>query len=599
MAGVDVLKLIFAEENQADSDDASETGHEDEEAEDNELAVPEELPSEEEDNVEINDDETADEFVAEPDEAIEEDSGNSDEPTSQQTRVYKSKSGYVWQAQPLSRRRAPAHNIVKENCSLKESGHVASILDAFALFLKTTMKDLVVMHTNQKAEEYYHKWNVENNDNKVWNKLEPVELDAFIGLLLYAGVLLSGRESVNELWKMEDCGRAVFRATMGIVRFKAIMQFLRFDDLTTRMDRRKTDKLAPFRELLNMFTATLQNPYTPGPCLTVDEQLVPYRGRCPFRQYMPSKPAKYGLKWWLCCDAENSYVCNLSVYIGKQQGDNPAKNVGQTVVTELVGPYRGSGRNITTDNYFTSVPLAEELLQHNITLVGTMRKNKTEIPPEFLPSRQRSDESSVFGFNGYLTLVSYVPKKNRAVVLLSSMHHDDAVNAEQKNKPQIVLDYNDTKGGVDTADQLVRTYSVLRKVKRWPVVCFFNLLDIAALNALIIWIMNDPTWEGRKKYRRRLFLKQLARSLVTPWITARANKPQSRQVRRAILAAGFEITASEREEVVGTKRRCYLCGKKKDRKTQYRCNGCHKPVCLSHCSTHTQYKCVSCQEENS
>jgi len=53
--------------------------------------------------------------------------------------------------------------------------------------------------------------------------------------------------------------------------------------------------------------------------------------------------------------------------------------------------------------------------------------------------------------------VSYVPKKNRVVVLLSSMHHDNAVNAEQKNKPQIVLDYNDTKDGVDTADQLVRT----------------------------------------------------------------------------------------------------------------------------------------------
>ena len=137
----------------------------------------------------------------------------------------------------------------------------------------------------------------------------------------------------------------------------------------------------------------------------------------------------------------------------------------------------------------------------NMSLVGTMRKNKTEIPPQFLPSRKRSDKSSVFGFDAYLTLVSYVPKKNRAVVLLSSMHHDDAVNVEQKNKPQIVLDYNDTKGGVDTADQLVRIYSVLRKVKRWPVVCFFNLLDIAALNALIIWIMNDSTWEGRKRYK--------------------------------------------------------------------------------------------------
>jgi len=41
-----------------------------------------------------------------------------------------------------------------------------------------------------------------------------------------------------------------------------------------------------------------------------------------------------------------------------------------------------------------------------MSLVGTMRKNKTKIPPEFLPSRKRSDESSVFGFDAYLTHMS-------------------------------------------------------------------------------------------------------------------------------------------------------------------------------------------------
>ena len=125
---------------------------------------------------------------------------------------------------------------------------------------------------------------------------------------------------------------------------------------------------------------------------------------------MPSKPAKYDLKWCLCGDNENAYVCNLSTYIAKQQNDNPSKNVGQTMVTELVEPYRGSGRNITTDKYFTSIPLAKELLQQNMTLVGTVRK-KTEIPPEFLPSRKRSDESSVFGFDAYLTLVVLCAKE--------------------------------------------------------------------------------------------------------------------------------------------------------------------------------------------
>jgi len=127
------------------------------------------------------------------------------------------------------------------------------------------------------------------------------------------------------------------------------------------------------------------------------------RGRCPFRQYMPSKPAKYGLKWCLCGDNENAYVCHLSTYIAEQQGDDPSKNVGQTVVTELVQPYRGSGCNITTDKYFTSILLTKELLQQNMTLVGTVRKKLKFL--QFLPSRKRWDESSVFGFDAYLMLV--------------------------------------------------------------------------------------------------------------------------------------------------------------------------------------------------
>ena len=40
----------------------------------------------------------------------------------------------------------------------------------------------------------------------------------------------------------------------------------------------------------------------PGESVTIDEQLYPYRGQCRYRQFMPSKPAKYGLKFWLLCD---------------------------------------------------------------------------------------------------------------------------------------------------------------------------------------------------------------------------------------------------------------------------------------------------------
>ncbi|GAV05030.1 hypothetical protein RvY_15218 [Ramazzottius varieornatus] len=53
-----------------------------------------------------------------------------------------------------------------------------------------------------------------------------------------------------------------------------------------------------------------------------------------------------------------------------------------------------------------------------------MRKNKPEIPSAFLPSKLREVFSSQFGYTSGFTLVSYVPKNGKAVILLSSMHPD-------------------------------------------------------------------------------------------------------------------------------------------------------------------------------
>jgi hypothetical protein len=64
--------------------------------------------------------------------------------------------------------------------------------------------------------------------------------------------------------------------------------------------------------------------------------------------------------------------------------------------------------NITIDNWFRSVTLAEEIMkEHKITIVGTIRKNKREIPPEFINTKEREEKSSKFAFRGR-TLVSYI-----------------------------------------------------------------------------------------------------------------------------------------------------------------------------------------------
>ena len=74
-------------------------------------------------------------------------------------------------------------------------------------------------------------------------------------------------------------------------------------------------------------------------------------------------------------------------------------------------------------NFFTSVPVARTLLQHQLTFVGTIRKCKRQILVCMKAAKSRRTKTSVFGFNDQLTMVSYVPKKNKAVILLSTMHH--------------------------------------------------------------------------------------------------------------------------------------------------------------------------------
>ena len=155
-------------------------------------------------------------------------------------------------------------------------------------------------------------------------------------------------------------------------------------------------------------------------------------------------------------------MIDAKVYLGKENNE-VARGLASDVVCTLVQPISGqqSGRNVTTDNFFTSVDLPNCLKDRSLTLVGKMKQNKKEIPTKFKPARERPKYSSLFGFTKELTLVSYFPRKNKSVVLLSSLHHD-AATCDDTGKLEIIEYYNETKGAVDTLDQMWPRYTVQR-----------------------------------------------------------------------------------------------------------------------------------------
>ncbi|KAF7235524.1 PiggyBac transposable element-derived protein 4 [Varanus komodoensis] len=514
--------------------------------------------------------------------------------------ILKGRNGRTWHTAPQPVHRRIARDILREYPGPKRAAKKDTISETFELLLTEPILCLLIYETNREAERVTREWN-QSNPTKIrhWKYLDVTELKAYIGLLLLAGLYRGHHETLEELWDSVS-GRTFFRATMSLRRFSDITRFLRFDNKATRDSRRASDKLAAFRDVWAMFVEQLSKWYTPGADLTVDEQLVEFRGRCPFKQYIPNKPGKYGIKVWWCCDAGTAYPLMGEVYLGKRPGAPREAQLGFSVVTRVVEPYFHTGRNVVGSTFFTSIELAEELISKDLTYVGTLKRNKPYIPPEMQPHPCRKPLSSLFAFDGDYTLVSYVPKKGKAVLLLSSMHHATKVHGEFK-KPDILSHYNATKSGVHTLDHLVRNYTCKRKINRWPMVLFFNMLDVAALASYVLWVHTHPQWENRvPRQRRRLFITALGKELIRLEVQRRMEDTPnlSASIRSAAHALGcVQQPVPPPVQPSVSKGRCHFCARAVDKKTTRWCSSCGKFVCKEHCITKEHAWSPSLQEE--
>ena len=471
--------------------------------EDESDAPVDESDDEEEDFIHRIEDE-ADEQESEEDESAEEeepvDSESSDEDPAE---YFRGRDGTKWFKGPPPTGRRNAANILRENGPKPaRQTEQRTIENTFALFVTDDMLEKIVQWTNKSAETHVEQATRQGNVGGLmerWRDIDLIELKAFLDCLLFIGISKSRHESLEQLWSGE-IGRPLLRATFSLQRFQMLMRFIRFDNKETRQERGERDKLAAFREIWELFLSKCRQCFIPGANVTVDEQLVGFRGRCKFRVYMPMKPDKYGLKMWILSDSSTAYVQNAQIYLGKT-GNLPEVGLAQRVVHDLSRPLEGSGRNITCDNFFTSIPLAQSLLQKKLTILGTIRSNKRQLPPEFCKDKSREQHSTLFGFSDRMSLCSYVPKKGAVVNLLSTMPPDDQISDREDRKPSIILAYNKSKGAVDTVDQVVHGYSCSRQTRRWPTKLWFNMIDLAAWNAFVIWTSHNPQYMNGKLNR--------------------------------------------------------------------------------------------------
>ena len=317
--------------------------------------------------------------------------------------------------------------------------------------------------------------------------------------------------------------------------------------------------------------------------LTIDEQFLPLKTRTSFITYMPGKLDKYGLKFWVMTEVESKYIINILPYLGAQEKERRnGKPLVEDVVLRLVEPIRGYGYNICVDNFFASLSLARMLKSVNITMVGTMRKNRRELSSEMTAPNLPLHESTFYWQSEAAAMfVKYQCQPKKCVGLLRTMHRAVSCTSDEKRKPTVITYYNANKVGVDIFDQMSRKLSVHSGSRRWPVAVWANILDIAGINS---WILYRKATNST--ISRRSFLLELIDELrkVSPHSSSQPSPCVPTDiVQQPVLDNGYSPVAKRRK---CQQRGCRNC-------TYNRCRACGKMACRK-CSSEEKIVTVIC-----
>jgi hypothetical protein len=195
-------------------------------------------------------------------------------------------------------------------------------------------------------------------------------------------------------------------------------------------------------------------------------------------------------------------------------------------------------------------------------------------------------------------------RDKRDVAILSTRHKGtlSLTGRQQRDgqpvvKPTAILDYNKFMGGVDLLDQLAKSYTPLRKTVKWWKKLFLHLVNLAVVNAYVVWKASGP---------RKLTHHQFRLEVVKSWLEdapnlpgpppkgRRANGPVVRRLRERHFPSRIMPQPGALKQ--NPTRACHACnqpagkrhqpGDRRRKETRFECGSCKKALCIDPCFEH-------------
>lgn len=110
---------------------------------------------------------------------------------------------------------------------------------------------------------------------------------------------------------VEKTRHAAYISSMSRTRFYNLLEIIRFDDKTTREERRENDKFTALREVFEVVDDTFPSYYNSGNNVVINKMLHLFRGSCSFKVFIKNKPGKCGILIRILADCSDRYVYNM------------------------------------------------------------------------------------------------------------------------------------------------------------------------------------------------------------------------------------------------------------------------------------------------
>ena len=344
--------------------------------------------------------------------------------------------------------------------------------------------------------------------------------------------------------------------------------------------------------------------------MSVDEQMIPYKGKHSLRQYLPKKPKKWGLKV-----ISRAGVSGITYDFLLYDGTDPKADVscgfisGDFVLKLCETLPSDQNHKVYFDNWFTFLEMQLVLQKRSIWSIGNSNRAHLSNRARHCPLKEESElkkegrgsyDYSIDANSG-IRVVRWYDNK---VVQLSSTHIDAEPittvkrwNRREKKYiniecPAIVAEYNSFMGGVDSFNMLMSPYRTDRKSRKWYWRIFFGALNVAVVNG---WLLYRRHCSQRNvSLKSRLDLLEFT-SCVSECLVLKNKLPSSLSRKRGRPSSSGDTEPSQTLEVKKRreKKRSILQEIRHDNVGHFPAHSEPKQRC-GVCSSYVRMKCIKC-----